>query len=192
MNDRREDRIAELKARAERASVGGMVAWESGTLSTELREQFWRRVVDYGSAPLTTHLQQLADAGVELAHPKSMADEELRSKLWEVIEALARIRVFLSQTDHLTDRELYTWLWCEVLRDEVPQLPVDPRAAWHVDVLGGCSDEDTALYLKYYADEPWRQDWLAEFPDYVMPAHEDPPYQRDRSLPKPCETQPSH
>jgi hypothetical protein len=190
-DDRREDRIAQLKARAERTSVGGMIAWESDTLSTELKEQFWQRVVDYESAPLTTHLQQLTDAGVELPDPNSVTDESLSSTLWEAIEALARIGVFIGQTDHLSDRELYTWLWCDVLRDEVPQLP-DDAGAWHVDVLGRCSDEDTALYLKYYADEAWRQHWLAGFPDYVMPAHEDPPYQRDRCLPTPNETPPPH
>jgi hypothetical protein len=52
--------------------------------------------------------------------------------------------VFIGQTDHLSARELYTWLWCDVLRDEVPKLPDDPGAAWHMDVLGGCSDADTA------------------------------------------------
>jgi len=192
MGNRRKDRIAELKIRAERASVGGMVAWESDTPSTELRQQFWQCVVDYETAPLRTHLQQLTDAGVELPDPNSLDDEKLSSKLWEAIDALARLRVFISQTDHLSDRELYTWLWCDVLRDEVPQLPDDPGGAWHVDVLGGCSDEDTALYLKYYADEAWRQNWLADFPGYVMPAHEDPPYQRDRCLPTPYEAPPSH
>ena len=109
--DGREDRIAELKAHAERANPGGMVAWEADALSTELREQFWRRVVDYETAPVTNHLQQLRDAGVELPDPNALADEKLSSKLWEAIKALVRIRVFISQTDHLSDRELYTWLW---------------------------------------------------------------------------------
>lgn len=52
------------------------------------------------------------------------------------------------------------------------------------DLLGSGRETDTYLYLKYYADQDWRQRWLADFPDYDMPAHEDPPYERDRHLPQ--------
>ena len=43
------------------------------------------------------------------------------------------------------------------------------------------------LYLKYYADEDWRAAWLADFPDYDMPAHENPPHDRDHRMPQPPE-----
>ncbi len=190
--DDQEDRIDELRKRAEQASAGKMMTWESDALLPEEREQFWRRVVEYETAPSTTHLQQLAEAGLELPEPDALDDEKLSSTLWEVIGALARLRVFIDQTDHLSNRELYTLLWRDVLRDDIPVLPDDPGSAWHVNLLAGASDADTALYLKYYADDEWRQHWLAMFPDYTMPAHEDPPYDRDRHLPKAYEEPPSH
>jgi hypothetical protein len=183
--DRQEDRIDALKEQVEQTNPGGMIAWESEALSLDHREQFWRRVLDFESAPSTTDFERLREAGVELPHPDAIGDEHVTSKLWEVIRALARLRVFLTSTDHLSDRDLYSRLWHDVLRTEIQNLPPDPRETYHVDILGSGSDEDTYLDMKYYADEDRRQNWLADFPDYDMPARERPPYDRDRHLPQP-------
>ncbi len=183
-NREQEDRIHELKQQVEHAAGGEMLAWESDSLSPDDREQFWRQVFDYESAPSTTHFQLLTEAGLELTAPEAMGDEQLTSKLWEVIGALGGMQVFISQTNHLSDRELYSALWRDVLREDTPIVPSDPTSAWHVDLLGGWSVADTELYLKYYADDDERQRWLKDFPDYDMPAHEDPPYDRDRHLPQ--------
>ena len=58
-------------------------------------------------------------------------------------------------------------------------------SACHYQLLSSGSEEDTYLYLKYFADEEWRKDWLKQFPDHNMPDPEDPPYDRDRLLPQP-------
>jgi len=92
--------------------------------------------------------------------------------------------VFLERTDHLSDRELYTWLWGTALREEFEGFGLPP-GNWHVDVLGGGSEEDLILDMRYYADDTERALWAAEFPDFPMPPREPPPHNRDPFLPQP-------
>jgi len=181
----REKRIAELKRQAEELAGGEMSAGHGEGTSPEIEEGFWKHVVDYEKAPWTTNFKQLEEAGIQLPAPDTLNDEQITKKLWEVINALALLRVFLEQTDHLSDRELYAELWSDMLREEVKAMPPDPDGAWHLSPLGGCSDEDIQLDMKYYADDEWRRQWQEDFPDFVMPEHEDPPYDRDRLLPQP-------
>jgi hypothetical protein len=61
-----------------------------------------------------------------------------------------------------------------------------PIGDWHLDILGGCSEEDLVLSMRYYANDTERKLWAAEFPDFRMPARERPPYDRDRLLPQPA------
>ena len=141
------------------------------------------RAIDDG--PFTTDFDKLIQRGVQLPEPATLDDGALTAKLWEVINALAMLRTFLERTDHLSDRELYEFLWKRGLREETPIEPFDATEAFHLDVLGGCSDEDLHLNLKYYADEDERRGWAKDWPEDPMPAHEDLPYDRDRHLPEP-------
>jgi hypothetical protein len=190
-----EERIEDLKRQAEELCGGQM---EVGSLDdypsevpAEVQEGFWRYVVDYEKAPWTTHFQQLETAGVPLPPPDSLQDEELTAKLWDIIQKLALLRVFVEQTDHLSDRELYTHLWANSLREETKALALGANSACHIQLLGGCSEEDMLLYLKYYADDDFRRQWQKDWPNDPIPAHEDPPYDRDRLLPKPDYDQPT-
>ena len=182
-NDR-EKRIDDLKRHAEELCGGQMEVGSLDDCSAEAEEAFWKHVVDYEEAPWTTHFQQLENAGVSLPQPDSLKDEELTTKLWEVIQKLALLHVFIDQTDHLSDRELYTELWTDSLREETKALPLVANSAWHIQLLSSGSDEDNHLYLKYYADDDWRRQWLEDFPSDPIPEHEDLPYDRDRLLPK--------
>jgi len=51
-------------------------------------------------------------------------------------------------------------------------------------LLGSGSDEDTELYMRYFAKEEYRQSFAKDFPDFQMPPRENPPFDRDKDLPK--------
>ena len=180
-----EKRIEDLKRQAEKLCGGQMEVGSLDDCPAETEEAFWKHIVDYEEAPWTTSFQQLENAGVSLPAPDSLKDEELTAKLWEVIQKLALLHVFIEQTDHLNDRELYTHLWTHSLREETKAMQMAANSAYHIQLLGGYSEEDMLLYLQYYADDDFRQQWHTDWPNDPMPRHEDPPYDRDRLLPKP-------
>ena len=183
--DDREKRIEELKRQAGELCGGQMEVGGLDESPVEVEEAFWKHVVDYEEAPWTTHFQQLENAGVSLPSPNSLKDEELMAKLWEVIQKLALLQVFIEQTDHLSDRELYTRLWTDSLREETKALQLSGNSSYHLQLLGSGSEEDNQLYLRYYADDDFRRHWQEDFPSDLIPFHEKPPYDRDRLLPKP-------
>ena len=179
----REIHINELRHQAEDLADGDLVSYEDPDAPDEVIEQYWENVIAFETAPRTTHFDQLTKAGVDLPPPETLDDAALAGKLWQVIRTLADLRVFLSSTDHLSDRELYDLLWNDLLREGGPELPPDSGWVTHLDILGSGSEEDIYLRMRYYADEQERTSWLREFPDDEMPDHVDPPYDRDRLLP---------
>jgi hypothetical protein len=148
-------------------------------------EAFARKMLLFEEGPTTTNFQQLVDKGVALPRPDEIADADVRSKVWEVLNGLAGLRVYLDHTDHLSERELYSKLWNEVLREGVPAIDKIGFDT-HVQLLSSGDEEDMALYLKHFADDKFRGHWIEDFPDYRMPAHEAPPYNRDCLLPRPA------
>ena len=162
-----------------------MESWVSDKMPAAMEEQFFERVLAFETAPMTTSFKQLGDAAVPLPNPDDVSDADITATLWAVINGLARLDVFLRCTDHLSDRDLYAVLWKDVLREEIPLLPKHSRGVWHIDMPGAAPDG--IVYLKYYASEKHRGWWREDFPDYEMPAHEEPPYDRDRHLPTPVD-----
>jgi hypothetical protein len=152
--------------------------------SPELAEQFLRHVMEYEDAPSTTHFRQLQAVGVDLPPPGQLADAQLASTLRTVIAVLARLGVYLSNTNHLSDRELYTSLWAEGLHEEVAVTDREAKLPCTLDMLASGSARDIYLHLKHYADEDYRRSWAEQFPGDEIPPHEDPAFDRDRNLPK--------
>lgn len=178
------ERIDRLKERAAELAGGEMNFYESEDIPPDVQEEFWKQIVMFEESEPTSPFDHLIKAGVELPAPDELTDEQLHEKLWEVIHALQLMNVFLEQTDHLSDRELYTQLWSDTLREELFIMPGVSNFHCGLDMLGSYSEEDIYLHLKYYASEERREEWLRDFPDYEMPQHEDPKYDRDHLLPK--------
>src|SRR6478752_1761047 len=120
-----EIRINKLRNEISDLTNGEMVEGNNAEkLPPDLQEQFLEYVANYEKAPLTTDAEKLLENGVDLPAPDELDDEEIRAKLWELIQRLGRMRVFLSNTNHLADRELYQKLWKDSLREEHPDIPV--------------------------------------------------------------------
>ncbi len=148
----------------------------------ETYREFERKMILFEEGPTTTPFEQLAEAGIELPPPDAIAPADIRPKLWEILAALAARRMYLDKTDHLNDAELYGKLWNGILREEVPAID-EIGFSHYVDVINCIDDEE--IYLKYYADDDWRKRCVEESPDCPMPAHEEPPYNRDWLVPRP-------
>ncbi|RMF43328.1 MAG: hypothetical protein D6753_05505 [Planctomycetota bacterium] len=115
-----------------------------------------------------------------LPKPSELDDDVLRELLYDTIERLYSVRVVLEMTDHLSDRELYTLIYRDIL----------PAVEKKVDLPGNyliwrCLDEsDVDTWLKYYATEAERLQWLEESGG-PLPEVEPPPY--PRKLPRASE-----
>ena len=187
-DDRPEDdvdaRIEELKRKAASLNDGQMWTGVAPDCPPGIVEQFWKQIVAFESAVEEQPFDVLIRSGLTLPPPGELDDAQITVKLWEVISGLAFLRVFLLFTDHLSDRELYARLWSDILRVPTALEPEDHDGAWHIDLTGTGSEEDVAIYLKYYADDDERRRWKEESPDLSMPDVESRPFDRDRYLPR--------
>lgn len=93
---------------------------------------------------------------LSLPRPSSLDDDVLQALLKDTIERLFQVRVVLEMTEHLSDRELYTLIYRDIL----------PAVEKKVDLPGNylcwrCLDEfDSETWLTYYATEAERLQWL--------------------------------
>jgi len=176
-----EERIAKLRQELERLG-GNALSLES--MPADMEEEFLRQVLEYENAEPTTLFRLLENSGLDIPPPDQLDDDAVTIKLKEIVERMATLGAYLLHTDHLTDRELYVYLFADGLREEAVLFPENPSYAYMIDLTGSGSDADNQIYLKYYADEEHRQQWARDWPDDHLPEHEDPPFDRDRFLPQ--------
>jgi len=116
-------------------------------------------------------LEQLAGRGVPMPPPDTLDDAALHTQLWEVIDALAALRTFLLNTDHLSERALSACLLDDLLREPTKVFPFEAEMNQRIDLAGSGSAEDTRTWLMHYAGDEERRDWQRDYPGEELPAH---------------------
>jgi hypothetical protein len=154
---------AELRTRGASFHVGD-------DFDEEMRESFLRHVLAFEDEPETTIRAQFAAHGYDAPHD-----------LWTLIGRLAKLNIVVERTDHLDNAGLCEFLLG--LLDEPLHLLNNPETIMHIDLIGSGSDEDNAVFLRYYASDEERESWMRQFPGEALPPRERPPHDRDRLLP---------
>ena len=176
-----EKRIEKLREEIEKLG-GSTMSFEA--MPADMEEEFLRHVLEYESAQPISLYTMLENSGIEIPAPGEVLDDNLWRKLKEIIEAMSSLGAYLLHTNHLSDRQLYEYLYTEGLREEAVLFPENPSYAYMIDLTGSGSEEDNYTYLRYYADEEHRTQWRQDWPEDPVPEHEDPPFNRDRHLPQ--------
>jgi hypothetical protein len=133
-----------------------------------------------GEEPGEIPLEFLRARGIDIPQLPPVDEAVLQAKLRELLDAMYEIGIVMDSTDHLSDRELYQYLVDDVLLVET-MLSSPVGGTWHISPIGGGSDEDNAIYLRYYADDEDRERWQSEFGGPLRPKGK-LPYDRDRFL----------
>jgi hypothetical protein len=128
-----EERIAKL--RAELKKLGGSTT-SLESMPADMEEEFLRHVLEYETAEPISLMRLLENSGLEVPAPELLDKDALRVKLREIIERMASLGAYLLHTNHLSDRELYVYLYHDGLREEAVLFPENPSYSYMIDLTG--------------------------------------------------------
>jgi hypothetical protein len=178
-----EIRINQLRLRIEDVAGGEFTSIGDPNVAPELEESFLEHVLEMEEHGFMRPFDVLQKAGVALPAPDGLDAAAITDTLWKLIHACAKHGLFMYHTDHLSDRELYTYLWSDGLREEMMGFGM-PGGGCFLDVIGGGSDEQITQGLRFYDSDEDRARWAKDWPDFPIPPREKPPFDRDSKLPQ--------
>lgn len=143
----------------------------------------WMKYLE--DAPVTTWKEELSVRGYDFVVRDKDPDSVYTANLWKLLQALAGMRVFVVNTDHLCDRALYRILVEQYIVKQVAQIPFDNQAGCVIDIVGSEVQEDPASWLRFYASSRERMEWAKQNIGKILPPSEHLPYCREDQLPKP-------
>jgi hypothetical protein len=146
----------------------------SEKLPTQRENEYLSAILAWERAPALP-IARWFEPPLSIPHPDALVGDELRRVLWDTIHKLFEKRIVLDFTDHLSDRQLYSLIY----RDILPAFEKKIDAAQNYLHWDCAADEEA--WLKHYADDEDR-DWWRRQTGKEPPPHEPPPY--PRKLPK--------
>ncbi len=141
-----------MPLRVENEYLASMLAWERAPAMP---------IAQWFSPPL------------QLPSPDSLTPDVLHQLLWQTIRQLHSARVVLECTDHLSDLQLYTLIYRDILPSCEKKVDL-PRNYLHWRCL---DDSDDETWLRFYASAVERRRWQEEF-NAELPHSQSPPYPR--------------
>ena len=147
-------------------------------LPTPKENEYLASMLAWERAPVLP-LARWFEPALSIPHPDEFSEDrdgqrQLASILWETIQQLFEKRVVLDFTDHLSDRELYTLVFRDILPSQERKID-SPDSYLHWD----CADVsgDPEVWLRYYASDEEREQWADEF-GVPVSEHEMAPFRR--------------
>ena len=99
-------------------------------------EFYWTMIYDLEMAPSTTGREQILEFGIVPTPPQELSNYvDLHDELWTVIEALSRCGIYLINTDHLNDTDLYARLYYKILDEPCKMMPPEAECAEYIECL---------------------------------------------------------
>jgi hypothetical protein len=142
-------------------------------LPTPVENEFLESMLAWERAPILP-IARWFEPELKLPHPETLSNTRLHELLWETIYQLFGHRIVLDFTDHLTDRELYTLIYRDILPCSEKKIEsLDNYLHWDCADVGG----DATTWLRYYATAEERMSWVADFGE-PLPEAKEPPFKR--------------
>lgn len=141
-------------------------------MSLVLENEYLASMLAWERAPAIP-IAKWVDPPLEMPHPDTLDDAGLHARLHQTIRQLYAAKVILEYTDHLTDRQLYTILYRDILPCCEKKLDL-PHNYLHWRCV---ADEDEQTWLRFYASPVERRQWQ-ELTGWNPPPSEPPPHPR--------------
>jgi hypothetical protein len=128
-------------------------------LPTEAENRFLESMLAWELAPLAP-VARWFEPPLAMQPACTLDDDQIRERLWEVIERLHSKKIVLDFTDHLCDRELYVIIRRDILPAALKQVDLpDNFIRWD---CSASLDGDQTVWLTYYASDDEREIWRLE------------------------------